>query len=101
MKSISLTIRGSGVSASHSATWKMYFEMLAALLFCACLAGCGAARSSKYYQLTIPGDNNAADPPAANVYPVSLLVGPLNTSHLYREDHIVYRSGASMAGRLT
>jgi len=98
MKSISLTIRGSGVSASHSATWKMYFEMVAALLLCAGLAGCGAARSSKYYQLTIPGDNNAADPPASNVYPVSILVGPLNTSHLYREDHIVYRSGGENMG---
>jgi ABC-type uncharacterized transport system auxiliary subunit len=97
MKSSSLTILGSGVRASHSATWKMYFDMVAALLLCAGLAGCGAARSSKYYQLTIP-DNNAADPPASNVYPVSILVGPLNTSHLYREDHIVYRSGGENMG---
>jgi ABC-type uncharacterized transport system auxiliary subunit len=77
----------------------VYFEVVAALLLCAGLAGCGAARSSKYYQLTIPGDNNAAaDPPSASVYPVSILVGPLNTSHLYREDHIVYRSGGENMG---
>src|SRR5216684_6719668 len=66
-------------------------------LLCALLAGCGAARPSKYYQLTIPGDN-AADPPAANAYPVSILVGPLNASHLYREDHIVYGSSGENMG---
>ncbi len=66
-------------------------------LLCILLAGCGAARPSKYYQLTIPGDN-AADPPAANAYPVSILVGPLNASHLYREDHIVYGSSGENMG---
>jgi ABC-type uncharacterized transport system auxiliary subunit len=54
------------------------------------IAGCGAARPAKYYQLTVPTDN-AADPPA-DVYPVTLLMGPLMASHLYREDHIVYSS---------
>ncbi len=66
-------------------------------LLCALLAGCGAARPSKYYQLTIPGDN-AADPPAASVYPVTILVGPLSASHLYREDHIVYSSTGENMG---
>ena len=66
-------------------------------LLCALLAGCGAARPSKYYQLTIPGDN-AADPPAASVYPVTILVGPLSASHLYREDHIVYSSSGENMG---
>jgi len=33
------------------------------LLCAALLAGCGAARPSKYYQLTVPG-NDSADPPA-------------------------------------
>jgi len=67
------------------------------VLLCALLAGCGAARPSKYYQLTIPGDN-AADPPAASVYPVTILVGPLSASHLYREDHIVYSSSGENMG---
>src|SRR5260370_38962 len=61
-----------------------------ALLF-ALLAGCGAPRPSKYSHLTTPGDT-AADPPASSVYPVTILVGPLSASHLYREDHIVYSS---------
>lgn len=58
------------------------------------LGACGAARPSKYYQLTIPGDapaGRAADPAPAQV---TLLVGNLFASDLYREDRIVY----SMAG---
>jgi ABC-type uncharacterized transport system auxiliary subunit len=59
------------------------------------LAGCGAARPSKYYQLTVPaGAAPAAD---RSPYPVTLLLGPLRASHLYREDRIVYSSiGDSM-----
>jgi cholesterol transport system auxiliary component len=60
-------------------------------------AGCGAARPSSYYQLT-PPSGNLADPQPANVYPVTILVGPLTSSHLYREDHIVYSSNAENMG---
>ncbi len=59
-------------------------------------AGCGAARPSKYYQLTIP-NNLSADPPS-DPYPVSLLLGSLMASHLYREDRIVYSSGGETMG---
>ena len=31
-------------------------------------------------------------------YPVTLLVGPIRTSHLYREDHIVYSSNGESMG---
>src|SRR6266853_1792561 len=58
--------------------------------------GCGATRPSKYYQLTVPGDlAPVADP---KPYPVTLLVGPIRTSHLYREDHIVYSSNGESMG---
>jgi ABC-type uncharacterized transport system auxiliary subunit len=67
------------------------------LLLCGLMAGCGAARPNKYYQLTFPGDA-AADPPAGAVHPVSIIVGTLNASHLYREDHIVYGSSAENMG---
>jgi ABC-type uncharacterized transport system auxiliary subunit len=60
------------------------------------LAGCGAARPSKYYQLTIPGD--AAPAAERSPYPVTLLLGPLRASHLYREDHIVYSSSGQNMG---
>jgi ABC-type uncharacterized transport system auxiliary subunit len=60
------------------------------------LSGCGAARPSKYYQLTLPVD--AA--PAAERSPLAttLLLGPLRTSHLYREDHIVFSSTGQNMG---
>jgi ABC-type uncharacterized transport system auxiliary subunit len=58
------------------------------------LSGCGAARPSKYYQLTVPSDAPAAE--KADAVPVTLLLGGLMTSHLYREDRIVYGSGEQM-----
>jgi ABC-type uncharacterized transport system auxiliary subunit len=60
------------------------------------LAGCGAARPSKYYQLTVPGDSAAAA--QTDPIPVTLLLGPLRASHLYREDHIVYSSSGENMG---
>jgi ABC-type uncharacterized transport system auxiliary subunit len=60
------------------------------------LTGCGAARPSRYHQLTVPGDM-AADP-HGDVYPVTLVMGPLMSSHLYREDHIVYSSNGEDMG---
>lgn len=60
------------------------------------LSGCGAARPSKYYQLTVPGGTAAA--PAADPAPLTLLVGNLQASHLYREDRIVYSSGGEQMG---
>ncbi len=60
------------------------------------LSGCGAARPSKYYQLTIPGDATSTAP--ANPYPITLLLGPLRSSHLYREAHIVYSSNGENMG---
>lgn len=63
---------------------------------CAMLNGCGAARPAKYYQLSIPS-SNAADPPS-DVFPVTIVMGPLLSSHLYREDHIVYSSSGEDMG---
>jgi len=67
-----------------------------AALFTVLLAGCGAARPSKYYELTLP-----ADPPAgaaSSPRDMTLLIGPLRASHLYREDHIVYSSKGEAMG---
>src|SRR5260370_34582573 len=60
------------------------------------LSGCGAARPSKYYQLTVPADASAVE--KADAGPVTLLLGQLMTSHLYREDRIVYGSAADELG---
>lgn len=66
------------------------------LLFVGILGGCGAARPNKYYQLTIPGDSASAPPPATNG--LSLVVGPFVATHLYKEDQIVYSTGAEEIG---
>ena len=60
------------------------------------ISGCGAARPSKYYQLTVPAD--AVPIERADAVPVTLLLGSLMTSHLYREDRIVYGTGPEQLG---
>jgi cholesterol transport system auxiliary component len=62
----------------------------------ALLTGCGAARPSKYYQLTVPGDMAGAA--TADSSSVTLLIGTLIASHLYREDRIVYSTGGEQMG---
>ena len=59
-------------------------------------SGCGATRPSRYYQLAVPNDSrmtNVGDP-----YPVTLILGRLQASHLYREDQIVYSDGGQKVG---
>jgi ABC-type uncharacterized transport system auxiliary subunit len=70
------------------------------------LGSCGAARPSKYYQLTVPGDAaggaQAADAAPAgranDAFPLTLLVGNPLASHLYREDRIVYGGPGEQMG---
>jgi len=57
-------------------------------------AGCGAARPNKYYQLTVPGDSGSA----ATANGVTLLIGHMVAAPLYKEDHIVYSTGAHELG---
>lgn len=68
-----------------------------ALVLCVGIAGgCGVARPVKYFQLTVPGD---VTPTADSMpFPVSLALGRLSSSHLYREDHIVYGSAGEELG---
>jgi cholesterol transport system auxiliary component len=81
---------------------RLYFSavasgvILAAILATAALGGCGAERPSKYYQLTIPGDMTGALP--TGPAPVTLLLGTWLTSHLYRDDRIVYSSAGQEMG---
>jgi len=60
------------------------------------LSGCGAAKPIKYYGLTVPGDMTPGSDP--NAYPVTLLLGQMTGSHLYREDHIVYSTAGENMG---
>jgi ABC-type uncharacterized transport system auxiliary subunit len=54
------------------------------------LSACGAARPTKYYVLDVPAPPTSQ--PSAPL-PVSLLVARPITSHLYRDDRIVFGAG--------
>ena len=72
---------------------KMFFVVaLSALSLC----GCGAARPVKYYQLSVPP--GVASQPASAASGISLAIGPLVSSHLYREDRIVFSAGPEQMG---
>jgi len=58
------------------------------LLIAAGLSGCGAPRPVRYYQLEPPALAPAASAEAP--YAVTILLGPMTASSLYREDRIVY-----------
>jgi len=58
-------------------------------------AGCGASRPVKYYVLDM-ASAPAAPPPSQ--FPITLLVARLTTTHLYRDDHIVYGAGSVQLG---
>jgi ABC-type uncharacterized transport system auxiliary subunit len=75
-------------------TSKITLSMLA--LAAVLAAGCGAARPSKYYQLTVPADSAPAA--NSNPLPITLLIGRLTAPALYREDQIVYSSGGENMG---
>ncbi len=66
------------------------------ILYLGMLNGCGAARPSKFYQLTVPSEKASAADPVP--YPVTVVLGPITTSHLYRDDHIVYTSSGEAMG---
>jgi ABC-type uncharacterized transport system auxiliary subunit len=59
------------------------------------ICDCGAPRPVKYYVLD-SGPPSAA--PASQPLPVNLLVARVYTSHLYRDDRIVYGSGPVQLG---
>ena len=75
---------------------KRKFIFPALMLCLGILNGCGAARPSKFYQLTLTNDKASGADPAP--FPVTLLLGPITTSHLYRDDHIVYTSNGEAMG---
>jgi ABC-type uncharacterized transport system auxiliary subunit len=70
--------------------------MILLLMAVAGACGCGAVPQSKYYELTVP---NEVEPTVADdPLPVTLLVGPLKASHLYREDRLVYATSGEEMG---
>ena len=70
-------------------------RMLLAMIVAGGLAGCGATRPMQYYQLSVPPDVHHGDPNASGI---SLAIGPMVASHLYREDRIVFSAGPQQMG---
>src|ERR1700730_9980882 len=66
------------------------------ILYLGILNGCGAGRPSEFYQVTVPSEKASAADPAP--YHVTLVVGPITTSDLYRDDHIVYTASGEVIG---
>jgi ABC-type uncharacterized transport system auxiliary subunit len=84
--------RGTGERSRPMVHWKtLSMAALSALL----LAGCGSAPRSRYYQLTVPSGAPTVQAPDSKV---TLVVGNLSASHLYREEGIVYSLGPEEMG---
>jgi len=79
---------------NHGGSWAAL--LVAAALMVTSLAGCGATRTSRYYELSVPPEPEPAE--HADATPVTILVGLLMTSHLYREDRIVFGNGPEELG---
>lgn len=60
------------------------------------LSGCGSMKPVKYYQLTHAPTSTLGNSPSP--VDASLLVRPFQTSHLYREDRIVYGGEGGQVG---
>ena len=60
------------------------------------LIGCGGARPIRYYQLSLPSEASARS--TADPYQVTLVLAPFFSSHLYREDRIVFANNAEGMG---
>ncbi len=87
-------------TTSHSkpARWAQRIRSTFFLLAVAGIAaGCGASRPVKYYVLDAePGGATGAN--SASKYPVTLLVARITSSHLYRDDRLVYGAGPVQLG---
>ena len=80
-----------GGFAMRPGTTVIFLAMLTPF-FC----GCAAVPQSKYYQLSPPGEVSSTA--VGDPLPVTLLVGPLRASHLYREDRLVYATSDEQMG---
>jgi ABC-type uncharacterized transport system auxiliary subunit len=87
-----MSIRGERKTRKHShleraREIRRYSLALLIVMFLATwVAGCGSTRPVKYYQLSYP----TSAPAGPQAFNTALLVRMYTTSHLYREDSIVY-----------
>jgi ABC-type uncharacterized transport system auxiliary subunit len=91
-----------GIAAGREAAWtsisgyKARFAAAAlALLSIGLVAGCGASRPVKYYQLALPG---GVAPTTAQPLPVTIVVNTPSAPALYRDNRLVYTNGELEVG---
>lgn len=77
--------------------WATYLSVFALCVAGAITSGCGASRPVKYYVLD-PGNTPEPAATSAPRFPITLLVARLSSSHLYRDDRLVYGSGPVQLG---
>jgi ABC-type uncharacterized transport system auxiliary subunit len=85
---------GEGAGGGFSMGARSVFWVVALAAVSAC--GCGSVPATRYYQLTMGAD--AAAGARGDQLPVTLLVGPIGGSHLYRDDRLIYGTGAEELG---
>jgi ABC-type uncharacterized transport system auxiliary subunit len=77
-------------------TTRQVQQALLIILAAGITAACGASRPVKYYVLDTGA--RAAPESSPGRFPIRLLVGRVTASHLYRDDRLVYGSGAVELG---
>ena len=82
------TLQTPGMPSHRRRLGKISATFAFGALLAAGLSGCGSMKPVKYYQLTHPPTSTLGNSPSP--MDISLLVRPFQTSHLYREDRIVY-----------
>jgi len=75
---------------------ELFGALAAVVLFLAGLSSCGSIKPVKYYQLTHPAPSTLG--PSQSPIDAAILVRLFQTSHLYREDRIVYGGEAEQLG---
>ena len=75
---------------------KLFGALALAVLSAAGLSGCGSIKPVKYYQLTHPPTSTLG--PSQSPIDAAVLVRLFQTSHLYREDRIVYGGEGEQLG---
>jgi cholesterol transport system auxiliary component len=90
------TLLGLPIPAPSQRLGKVCGALAALALLAATLSGCGSIKPVKYYQLSHPPTTALAgsQPPVDT----ALLVRPFQTSHIYREDRIVYGGDGEQLG---
>jgi ABC-type uncharacterized transport system auxiliary subunit len=98
--------KAQSVALIKAPSMKVRVATFLCVLMAGFLGSCGAARPSKFYQLSVPAEaataaqttDSAPAGKATGRAPLTLLVGNLMASHLYREDRIVYSGAREQMG---